>query len=129
MAVRESDTMASEALGQRPRARRRDRSIDVEVLDGHAGAFELAGQPSLAVARKKYDIARTRGLERRRHPGDHHLRAARSIRLDEMGNAQALQVHGRGSRQCSPAVQASNALGEIPLGTLTRFTAHGSGAV
>src|SRR5882762_11746615 len=121
MTVRQYDTVPAKRLLQPAREGRRERSIEMKSLHVHAGAVQLACEPSLSDRRNNDDILAAGSLQLSGKAGQHALRPSWTVRLDEVREAETAKSHG-----WRPAVHAWKAAYPIPAGTFILGSAHGS---
>ena len=119
VAVRQRDPVTLQGPHEPTREGRRERAIEPKRLHPHARAADLACEPALALGRRDDEVVGSRRLERGSETRHHALRTSGTIRLDEVRQTQAAQVHG-----WKPTVQASNAASVIPAGTFSRRRVH-----
>jgi hypothetical protein len=86
--VRHIDPVFTEGICQCASALRRNRAIDLEVLDRDARSRKLLLKPVLTVTRQKDDVLRIGSLESGCEIGDDPLGAAWPAGLDQVSHAK-----------------------------------------
>src|SRR5439155_15407928 len=103
----------------------------VKRLDCDASARKLASEPTLPARWNHNDVIASGGLKIARQTGQHPLRAAGPVGLDQVSDPKTadlldgIGIHNRSIfPRLTPAVHASKAAASIPEGMWTRVTAH-----
>src|SRR6266404_1777705 len=90
--VSERDPIPTEHAGEPTGALERNRTIEPEVLDRDPTAGELLREPALTVGREYDEVVSARFLQLAGQVGDHALRAARTVALDQMCDPETTQA-------------------------------------
>ena len=88
MAVCDIDPMAAQRIRHGPGTRRRKGRIESKVLHCDTGPRELPCEPPVAARRQDYDAPSTSRLEIDRKIRDNLLGAARTVRLNQLSDAE-----------------------------------------
>src|SRR4029077_11187464 len=101
-----------------------------EALDLDARTDELSREPSLSVGRDEDDGARSGRLKTGREVGDDSFGAAGAVRFDQVRDAaprrRGRRDHPALRSRWKPPAHVSSSRSEIPAGTFTRRSDHGS---